>query len=198
MAALHQVCVYCGSSDHISPAYLDAARAMGQTLARRGIRLVFGGGKQGMMGALADAALAAGGEVIGVIAEVFNTPEQAHPGVTTLHVFDSMHTRKAHMAALGEGFIGLPGGVGTLEELFEMLAWCQIGLHDKPVAVLNTLGYFDRLLQAIDHARAEGFIYDQARSSLLCDADPDELIELMLAHQPRTGTDRRLKRQEEG
>jgi uncharacterized protein (TIGR00730 family) len=171
---------------------------MGETLARRGIRLVFGGGKKGMMGALADAVLAAGGEVIGVIAEVFNTPEQAHPGVTTLHVFDSMHARKAHMASLGEGFIALPGGLGTLEELFEMLAWSQIGLHDKPVALLNSLGYFDRLLQAIDHARAEGFIYDQHRSLLLCEADPDRLIELMLAYRPHAGPDGRLKRQEEG
>jgi len=150
------------------------------------------------MGALADSALAAGGEVIGVIAEVFNKPELAHPSLTTLHVVDSMHTRKAQMAALGEGFIALPGGFGTLEELFEMLAWSQIGLHDKPVALLNSLGYFDRLLQAIDHARAEGFIYDQHRSLLLCEADPDRLIELMLAYRPHAGPDGRLKRQEEG
>jgi uncharacterized protein (TIGR00730 family) len=150
MAALQSVCVYCGQSDRISQVYLDAARAVGQTLARRGLTLVFGGGKTGMMGALANSALGAGGEVVGVIPELFNTPQLVHAGLTTLHVVDSMHARKARMADLGDGFIALPGGFGTLEELFEMLTWSQVGLHAKPVAVLNTSGYFDRLLEAID------------------------------------------------
>jgi uncharacterized protein (TIGR00730 family) len=197
MAALQSVCVYCGSSDHISQVYLDAARALGQTLAQRGLTLVFGGGKAGMMGALADSALSAGGQVIGVVPELFNRPQLIHSGLTTLHIVDSMHTRKARMASLGDGFVALPGGFGTFEELFEMLAWSQIGLHVKPVAVLNTSGYFDRLLGAIEFARAEGFIYDEQRSRLLCRDDPGELIDLMLAYRPQELPNGRLNRREE-
>lgn len=198
MATLQNVCVYCGSSDRVSQIYLDAARAMGQALARRDLTLVFGGGKTGMMGALADSALSAGGEVIGVIPELFNTPQLVHSGLTALHVVESMHTRKARMASLGDGFIALPGGFGTLEELFEMLTWSQVGLHAKPVAVLNSSGYFDRLLEAIDYARTEGFIYDEHRSLILCDSDPEELIDLMLAFRPQDLPNRWLHRQEEG
>jgi uncharacterized protein (TIGR00730 family) len=197
MAALQRVCVYCGSSDHISPVYLDAARAIGKTLARRGLTLVFGGGRVGMMGALADSALSAGGQAIGVVPEVFNRPELIHPGLTALDVVDSMHTRKARMASLGDGFVALPGGFGTFEELFEMLAWSQIGLHAKPVAVLNTSGYFDRLLDAIDHARAEGFIYDEHRSRVICQSDPETLIDLMLAYRSPELPPRWLNRTEE-
>lgn len=197
MTALQRVCVYCGSSDHISPVYLEAARAIGRTLAQRGLTLVFGGGKTGMMGALADAALVAGGEVVGVIPELFNTPQLAHAGLSAMHVVDSMHTRKARMASLGDGFIALPGGFGTLEELFEMLTWSQVGLHAKPVAMLNTSGYFDRLLEVIDHARSEGFIYDEHRSLVLCNSDPDVLIDLMLAYQPLKLPNRWLHRREE-
>ncbi len=198
MATLQSVCVYCGSSDHISPVYLDAARAVGQALAQRGLTLVFGGGKVGMMGALANSALAAGGQVIGVVPELFNKPQLVHSGLTALDVVDSMHARKARMSSLGDGFIALPGGFGTLEELFEMLAWLQIGLHAKPVAVLNTSGYFDRLLGAIDHARAEGFIYDEHRSRVLCHSDPEALIDLMLAYRPQELPNRWLNRWEEG
>lgn len=198
MGSLHSVCVYCGSSDRVSQVYLDAARAMGKALANRDLTIVFGGGKTGMMGALADSGLGAGGEVVGVIPELFNTPQLAHSGVTTLHVVDSMHTRKARMAALGDGFIALPGGFGTFEELFEMLTWSQVGLHTKPMAVLNTSGYFDRLLEAIEHARVEGFIYDKHRSLILCHSDPDELIDLMSAYRPQDLPNRWLSRQEEG
>lgn len=198
MAALQHVCVYCGSSDRIAPAYLDAARRMGQALARHELTIVFGGGKTGMMGALADSALGAGGEVVGVIPELFNKPQLAHLGITTMHVVDSMHTRKARMASLGDGFIALPGGFGTFEELFEILTWSQVGLHTKPVAVLNTAGYFDRLIEAIEYARAEGFIYDEHRSMILCHSDPDELIDLMFAYQPQDLPNRWLNRQAEG
>lgn len=167
-------------------------------MARRGLTIVFGGGKTGMMGALADSALAAGGEVIGVVPRLFDSPNLIHPGLTSLHVADSMHSRKAQMASLSDGFIALPGGIGTFEELFEVLAWSQIGLHSKPVAVLNASGYFDRLLEAVDHARAEGFIYDEQRSLILCDSDPEVLIDRMLAYRPEDPGNRSRNRHEEG
>lgn len=150
-----------------------------------------------MMGALADSALHAGGRVIGVVPEVFNKPQLLHPGLTALDIVDTMHARKARMSSLGDGFIALPGGFGTFEELFEMLAWMQIGLHAKPVAVLNTSGYFDRLLEAIEHARAEGFVYDEHRSRILSHSDPEALIDLMLAHRPQDLPNRRVDRREE-
>jgi uncharacterized protein (TIGR00730 family) len=171
---------------------------MGTALAGRGLTVVFGGGKAGMMGALASSALSAGGRVIGVVPEFFNRPQSIHPGLTAMHVVDTMHTRKALMASLGDGFVALPGGLGTLEELFEMLAWLQLGLHTKPVAVLNTSGYFDRLLEVIQHARAEGFIYNEQRSRVLCGEDPGELIDLMLSYRPQELADRKLNRQKEG
>jgi uncharacterized protein (TIGR00730 family) len=151
-----------------------------------------------MMGALADSALGAGGQVIGVIPELFNKEHLAHPGVTALEVVESMHARKARMSSLGDGFIALPGGFGTLEELLEMLAWLQIGLHAKPVAALNTDGYFDPLLGAIERARVDGFIYDERRSRLICHSDPEALIDLMLAYQPQEPPSQRPERREEG
>jgi uncharacterized protein (TIGR00730 family) len=197
MAPLRRVCVYCGSSDRVSQAYLDAARAMGKALADRHLTIVFGGGKTGMMGALADSALGAGGKVVGVIPELFNTPALVHSGLSALHVVDSMHTRKTQMALLSDGFIALPGGFGTLEELFETLTGSQVGLHAKPVAVLNSSGYYDRLLEAIDYARLEGFIYDEHRSLILCHAEPGELIDRMMAFRPAELPNRWLNRQEE-
>src|SRR4030065_302141 len=148
---------YCGSSDKMRPAYLEAARQMGTAIARRGLTVVYGAGCTGMMGAVADGALEAGGEVIGVIPELFATPQLMHTGLTRLEIVDSMHTRKARLAELADAFIALPGGFGTFEELFEMLTWAQIGLHRKPVGLLNTLDYFVPLLNMVEHARQRGF-----------------------------------------
>jgi uncharacterized protein (TIGR00730 family) len=151
-----------------------------------------------MMGGLASSILDAGGEAIGVVPELFNTPELVHSGLTTLHIVDSMHTRKARMASLADGFMALPGGLGTLEELLEMLAWSQIGLHAKPVAVLNASGYFDRMLEMIDYAQSEGFIYDERRSLLLRHSEPEALIDLMTAYRPPKRPGRWLNCGEEG
>jgi uncharacterized protein (TIGR00730 family) len=156
---MKSVCVYCGSSDDIRKEYLEAARRMGNAIAGRGIQLIYGAGSTGMMGAVADGALDAGGEVIGVIPSIFNTPQLAHNGLTRLEVVENIHLRKARMIELAGGFIALPGGFGTLEELFEILTWAQIGLHHKPVGLLNTLSYFDPLLALVEHAYTEGFIY---------------------------------------
>lgn len=173
------VCVYCGSSDTVSPSYLDAAAEMGQALVEGGHRLVFGGGGTGLMGALADAVLAKGGYVIGVIPTFFNTDRLVHTNLSELHVVESMHIRKARMADLADGFIALPGGFGTLEELSEILTWAQIGLHRKPVGVLNVDGYYDPLLAFIEHAYAEGFLYTEHRHLLLADPSPQQLLKTM-------------------
>ena len=155
--------VFCGSSPGAQSAYADAARAMGHTLAERGIRLVYGGGHVGLMGVLADAAMAAGGDVIGVITEGLQRREVGHKGLPELRVVPSMHERKAVMATLSEAFVALPGGAGTLDELFEAWTWTQLGIHRKPVGFLNTAGYFDPLLTFLDRAVAERFIRPDVR-----------------------------------
>lgn len=193
---MKSICVYCGSSDSIHPDYLPAARQMGLTLARRGIRLIFGGGKTGLMGALADGALEAGGEVIGVIVPSMNTPALAHPGLTRMDVVADMHARKARMHALAEGYIALPGGYGTFDELFETITWAQTGVHEKPIGLLNVRGYFDHLLAALDHAMAEGFIFPEHRAALCCEADPEELLAAMENHQHPHEAVKRWMRQE--
>jgi uncharacterized protein (TIGR00730 family) len=152
------VCVFCGSSDGTRPAYADDARAFGRMLAVRGFTLVYGGGNVGTMRHLADAALEAGGQVVGVIPEQLVDRERAHRGVTELRVVGSMHERKALMVALSDAFIALPGGFGTLDELFEVLTWAQLRLHHKPCALLNVDGYFDDLVSLVERAREEGFI----------------------------------------
>lgn len=195
---LSRLCVYCGSSDEARGEYLQAAAEMGRALARRGITVIFGGGGTGLMGALADAAMEAGGEVIGIIPESFNTPALAHAHLTELRVVASMHERKRSMAEIGQAFIALPGGFGTFEELFEILTWAQIGLHSKPVGVLNALDYFLPLLALIDHARAEGFIYDEHRALLACEADPERLISRLEAYLPPPGLERWITREEQG
>jgi uncharacterized protein (TIGR00730 family) len=194
--SLSRVCVYCGSSDDVRPEYREAAAAMGRALARRGITVIFGGGKTGLMGALADSALAAGGEVIGIIPEGFNTPALAHAHLSQLRVVASMHERKQRMAEIGDAFVALPGGFGTLEELFEILTWAQIGIHEKPVGILNALDYFGPLLALIEHARAEGFIYDEHRALLACEADPEALIARLESYLPPRGLERWLTRAE--
>ena len=181
---LERVGVYCGSSDDVDPSYLQAARHAGQALAGRGVTIIYGGGGTGMMGALADGALAANGQVLGIIPRRFNNAELAHLGLTELRVVETMHERKAAMAELAQAFIALPGGYGTLEELFEILTWAQIGLHSKPVGLLNVRGYFDPLLTLVDHMRVEGFIYDEHRALLACESDPEVLLQRLEDFQP--------------
>jgi uncharacterized protein (TIGR00730 family) len=177
--------VFCGSSAGRLPAYRDAAQAMGLALARRGLALVYGGGKVGLMGAVADAALVAGGRVVGVIPDFLAAKEVAHTGLTELEVVGSMHERKARMAELADGFVALPGGYGTLEEFCEILTWAQLGLHRKPVGLLNVAGYYDPLLALFDHAVSERFLAPALRSLVLSSSAADSLLdELLMAHPP--------------
>jgi uncharacterized protein (TIGR00730 family) len=180
---MKSICVYCGSANRASRKYFLAARRMGQTLARGGLTLVYGGGRTGLMGALADSVLEQGGQVIGVITKSMNTPELAHTRLTRLEVTATIHQRKARMYALADGYIALPGGYGTLDELFETLTWAQIGEHQKPVGLLNVDRYYDSLLQMLDRAVEEKFLFPEHRLSLLCETDPERLIEAMAAHR---------------
>jgi uncharacterized protein (TIGR00730 family) len=197
MSDIQKVCVFCGSSDKIAEPYLDAASEMGRALAKRNLTLVYGAGGTGLMGALADAVLAGGAHVIGITPESFNTPQLIHPNLAELHVVKTMHERKALMVDISDAFIALPGGFGTLEELFEILCWAQVGLHDKPVGVLDSLGYFGPLHKLIEHAREEGFIYAEHRALLIHDADPDALLDRMAIYQPPAGLERWVNRPQE-
>ncbi len=156
---MKSVCVFCGSSPGARAAYADAARALGRDAARRGLTLVYGGSNVGLMRDLADAALDEGGRVVGVIPEQLVGWERAHRGLAELHVVGSMHERKARMIELAEAFVALPGGYGTFDELFEVLTWAQLGLHRKPCGLLNVEGYFDSLVQLVERARQDGFLY---------------------------------------
>ena len=176
---MKRICVYCGSSPGANPAHREAAENLGALLATRGIALVYGGGNVGLMGIVADAALRAGGEVIGVIPTALMDKELGHSGVTKLHVTASMHERKQLMADLSDGFIALPGGIGTLEELFETFTWLQLGFHDKPVGLLNIAGFYDHLLTFLRHATAERFMRDAHLESLLVETDAVVLLERM-------------------
>jgi uncharacterized protein (TIGR00730 family) len=169
--------VFCGASRGRVPDYLELATSVGEGLASRGIGLVYGGSRVGMMGALADAALAAGGEVIGVIPRRLVDREVAHEDLTELRVVDTLHQRKAGMAALADGFIALPGGLGTLEELAEVASWAQLDLHTKPIGLLGWDGYWDALLGWLDHAVAEGFLAPENRALVQVDRDLDALLE---------------------
>lgn len=180
---MKSICVYCGSADGIRPDFLAAARQMGATLSRNGITLIYGGGRTGLMGAVADGVLENGGQVTGVIITSMNTPALAHPGVTRMEVTSTIHQRKARMYELAEGYIALPGGFGTLDELFETLTWGQIGEHSKPVGLLNVNGYFDPLLSMLDRAMQENFIFPEHRRALLTDSDPNRLLASMENHQ---------------
>jgi hypothetical protein len=193
---METICVYCGSSDKIHPDYISAAHEMGASLAVHGLKLVYGAGSTGLMGAVANGALEMGGEVIGVMPRIFNTPTLAHNGLTHLEIVDDMHQRKSRLAELADAFIALPGGFGTLEELFEILTWAQIGLHNKPVGLLNIRHYYDPLLELVDSARTEGFIYKEHRSLFTSAEDPSSLLEALQNHNPPTGLDRWLTRQE--
>lgn len=180
---MKSICVYCGSADGISPDFIAAARLTGLTLARRGLTLIYGGGCTGLMGAVADGVLEGGGEAVGIIVESMNTPALAHPGLTRLEVVPLIHQRKARMYELADGYIALPGGYGTLDELFETLTWAQIGVHAKPVGLLNINGYYDALLAMLDRALADHFIFPEHRRSLLCNSDPSQLLDAMQDHQ---------------
>jgi uncharacterized protein (TIGR00730 family) len=176
------VCVFCGSNTGADPRYRNAAERLGAFLAERGHGLVYGGGRVGLMGALADAALAAGGRVIGVIPEPLVAREIAHTGLTELHVTTGMHARKARMLELADAFVAMPGGFGTLDELFEVLTWAQLGIHAKPIGLLNLAGYFDPLVRFLDHAVDRGFVRAEHRDLLPVAEDPGLLLELMARH----------------
>ena len=176
---MKSICVFCGSSDSVHADYITAAYQTGKLLARKNIRLVYGGGKTGLMGAVANGAVEAGGEVVGVIIPSMNTVSLAHTGLTRMDVALDMHGRKARMHELADGYIALPGGFGTWDELFETVTWAQTGAHEKPVGVLNVRKYYDPLLAAMDHAVAEGFIYPEHRKAIFCDVDPDHLLSAM-------------------
>ena len=188
------VCVYCGSSDKMREAYLQAAWQMGSSIARRGMILNYGAGSTGMMGAVADGALEAGGEVVGVIPSMFATPTLMHNGLSHLEIVDGMHARKQRLVDISDAFIALPGGYGTFEELFEVLTWSQIGLHTKPVGIFNALGYFDPLLSAIEYARKEGFMYAEHNSLFVVSEQPEELLDMLEAFHYPGGMDRWLTR----
>lgn len=184
---MSRICVFCGASPGRDPAYVELARSVGAGLAGRGVGVIYGGGRLGLMGALADAALAAGGEVIGVIPRGLVGRELAHPGATELRVVGSLHERKAEMAELADGFIALPGGLGTLEELAEVASWAQLELHAKPIGLLGIGDYWDRLLGWLDHAVAEGFISAEHRRLVGVDADLDALLDRFEAWRPPPG-----------
>ncbi len=181
---MRAVCVFCGSAAGERPAYLAAARELGALLARRRLNLIYGGGHVGMMGALADAALAAGGRVTGVIPQHLMRPEVAHQGLTELVIVESMHTRKRTMAGRADAFLVLPGGYGTLEEMFEMVTWRQLRLQAKPVGLLNVDGYFDHLLAFLRHAGSEGFIRAQDRHLIAVDTDAAALLDRLAGNLP--------------
>jgi hypothetical protein len=174
---MQAICVFCGSNAGDRPAYAAAARALAELLVRRGMTVIYGGGSIGLMGVLADAALAAGGRVIGVLPGHLSRREVAHAGLTEMHIVASMHERKALMAQRADAFIALPGGLGTLEELFEVLTWSQLGLHAKPCALLNADGYYDRIIDFLDQSVARGFVQPRHRDMLLVDTDPARLLD---------------------
>lgn len=178
------VCVFCGASTGTQPIYREAAVALGRAIAARGWRLVYGGGAVGLMGIVADAALASGGEVIGIIPQSLERAEIGHPGLTRLEVVDGMHRRKARMAELADGFIALPGGLGTLEELFEVWTWGQLGYHGKPLGLLDVNGFYSGLGQFLDHLVAEGFVREPHRAMLQRSEDADTLLQLLEDWQP--------------
>ena len=193
---MKSICVFCGSSDAVAPGYLAAARQTGRVIAGRGLMLVYGGGRTGLMGAVADGALEAGGRVIGVMIPSMNTEALAHPRLTHMDMVPDMHARKARMHELSDGYIALPGGFGTWDELFEALTWAQIGAHEKPVGLLNVNDYYVPLLAAIDHAVQEGFILREHRDAVHCDPDPAQLLDLMQNHHHPHDAVRKWLRQE--
>lgn len=184
MKPINSICVYCGSSPGRQEAYAAAAFGLAEALVSRNIRLVYGGAGIGIMGMVADRVLALGGQAIGVIPKALAHKEVAHPNLTELHVTSSMHDRKMCMAELSDGFIALPGGIGTLEELFEIWTWAQLGFHDKPCGLLNAAGYYDALIQFLDHVLAEQFVKPHHRGLLMVETDPNLLLDRYSNYQP--------------
>jgi len=180
---MKSIAVYCGSSDKISEDYLQVARDTGRLLAERGIRVIYGAGSTGMMGAVAIAAMAAGGEVVGVMPEIFNTPQLALPDTTEFFVTPDMHSRLAMIIDLAEGFIALPGGYGTMDEFFQTVTWAQIGLHTKPVGLLNHKGYYDKLIDFLGDVSKEGFMYPGHDGLFLDAPTPEALLEKMQTYE---------------
>jgi len=180
------ICVFCGSRRGVNPAYHAAARRVGTALAHDGIGLVYGGGRAGLMGTLADATLAAGGRVVGVIPEILSAKEIEHDGLSELILVKGMHERKALMADRARGFLALPGGLGTFEEFFEIVTWAVLGIHRKPIGLLNVQGYYDPLLKLIDHATDEGFIRPEHRDMILSSDDPESIVSRLVTTVPES------------
>ena len=185
---MKRVCVFCGSKSGSRPEYAEATHRFAAALVERGCELVFGAGHVGLMGVLADAVLAAGGQAIGVIPQALVDRELAHKELTDLRIVDTMHQRKALMADLADAFVALPGGYGTADELFEILTWAQLGIHAKPIGLLNMAGFFDPLLAWLDHCVREDFIRQKHRELLLASADSAELLDRLLSYQPAPPT----------
>ncbi len=183
---MKRIAVYCGSATPEDPRYIELAQQVGRTLAERGIGVVYGGGKLGLMGAVADSALEAGGEVIGVIPEALVNSEVAHRGCTELHVVSGMHERKLAFTNLSDGFLTIPGGVGTMDELWEAVSWAQLGYHAKPVGLLNAFGFYDQLLAFNHHMIAVGFIRPAHAGIIIAEPELDLLLTRMGAHEPHT------------
>ena len=181
---MKSLAVYCGSATPANPVYIEAARHVGRTLAERDITVVYGGGRLGLMGAVADSALAAGGKVIGVIPEALVDAEVAHRGCTELRVVKNMHERKALFTDLSDGFVNLPGGVGTMDEMWEAVSWSQLGYHSKPVGILNIAGYYDHLIAFNAHMADVGFVREAHKGILIVAEEIDALLEKMAAYQP--------------
>lgn len=181
---MKRLAVYCGSATPSDPVYMEAARTVGRTLAERGIGVVYGGGRLGLMGAVADSALAMGGEVIGIIPEALVNAEVAHHGLTGLEIVKTMHERKARFTELADGFVNLPGGTGTMDELWEALSWAQLGYHQDPIGLLNIAGYYDKLVEFWEHMGRVGFVRPQHQDMLIVASTLDTLLDRMAAHQP--------------
>ncbi len=181
---MKRLAIYCGSATPTDPIYIESARMIGRTLAERGIGVVYGGGRLGLMGAVADAALEAGGEVIGVIPDALVNAEVAHCGCTALHTVQTMHQRKQLFTDLSDGFISIPGGVGTMDELWEAVSWAQLGYHEKPVGLLNVAGYYDHLIAFADHMAEVGFVRPQHRGIMIVDDTLDGLLAKMADYRP--------------
>ncbi|MCC6426686.1 MAG: TIGR00730 family Rossman fold protein [Phycisphaerales bacterium] len=183
--SIKRICVFCAAADGNRSEYIEAASQMGRLLVDRGIQLIYGGGGRGLMGALAESVLGRGGEAIGVITQFLVDKELAHKKLTALHIVQTMHERKMMMASLADAFIAMPGGLGTLDELFEIMTWAQLGIHDKPVGLLNVVGYYEPIMSYLDHAASEGFLRLNHRRQVLMHSSPAGLVDLLTG--PRQG-----------
>lgn len=191
---MKRICVYCGSSDKTPQTYLDLASELGNLLAERGFTLVYGAGRTGVMGSLAQSVIHAGGEVWGVMPKMFDTPQLANKNLTRYEIVDNIHARKARMIEISDAFIALPGGYGTFEEFFEVITWAQIGLHRKPIGLLNYRGYYDSLLNMVSRADAEGFIYGEHKLLFTVAETPEKLLNALSNHEYPEGLERWVNR----